>query len=305
MSRIALIGPGAIGGTVAAALASAGAHDLVICARQAFDTLTLTRSNGESGLSSPITVVTSWREIAPTDWVLLCVKAHQTPAAADWLKATLGSGTRLAVLQNGVEHRERVAPFVSEANAVIPVVVQLPAERTAPGRITLYGGATLIVAEGPIGRAFGDLFSGTFVSVLLTDDFMTRQWEKLCLNAASGSLSAITSNPNAVATVPGMRELAKRLVEECLQVGRAEGAELTDGFADSLVDGFMARPNNRGNSMYYDRRAGRMLEYDARNAVIARLGRKHAIPTPITDTLVPILRALCPPGSEHPELNQR
>jgi 2-dehydropantoate 2-reductase len=54
----------------------------------------------------------------------------------------------------------------------------------------------------------------------------------------------------------------------------------------------MMLPNNRGNSMYYDRRDGKELEYDARNGVIQRLGRKHGIPTPISDVIVPLLRAV-------------
>jgi 2-dehydropantoate 2-reductase len=294
MAHIVLIGPGAIGGTVGAAIAGNGRDRLTICARQEFDTLTLTRSTGEQVASHRVSVVTSPEKIDGADWVLLAVKAHQTPDAASWLKVALGPDTRLAVLQNGVEHRDRVAPFVRHGSVVIPVVVQLPAERTAPGKIKTYGGATLTVADDERGRAFAGLFESTLVKVALTDDFMTRQWEKLCLNAASGSLSTITANPDAISTIPGMRDLALRIVEECMAVGRAEGARFANDFARSLVDGFMSRPGNRGNSMYYDRMAGQMLEYDARNSVISRLGRKHGIATPISDTLVPILRALCP-----------
>jgi 2-dehydropantoate 2-reductase len=44
--------------------------------------------------------------------------------------------------------------------------------------------------------------------------------------------------------------------------------------------------------MYYDRLDGKELEFDARNAVIQRLGRKHGLATPISDTIVPLLRAV-------------
>jgi len=295
MAHIVLIGPGAIGGTIGAAIAGNGRDRLTICARQDFDTLTVTRATGEPVASHKVVVVTSPSKLDNAHWVLLAVKAHQTPDAAEWMKAALGPHTRLAVLQNGVEHRARVAPFVGAGNSVVPVVVQLPAERVAPGRIKTYGAVSLTVAGDDAGNAFAGLFEGTFVKVALTDDFMTRQWEKLCLNAASGSLSTIAANPDAISTIPGMRDLALRIVEECIAVGTAEGARFDKNYARSLVDGFMSRPGNRGNSMYYDRMAGRMLEYDARNAVISRLGRKHGIATPISDTLVPILRALCPP----------
>jgi 2-dehydropantoate 2-reductase len=295
MSRIALIGPGAIGGTVCAALVAAG-HDVEVCAHQAFASLTLTKPNGEVFSRVPVSVVTEPTAARTADWVLACVKAHQTPTAEPWLRQTVRPGTKVAVLQNGVEHRDRIAPFLPPGAEIVPIVVQLPAQRTAPGEITTYGGAQLIVADGDAGRDFVALFSGTFVKVQATDDFMTRQWEKLCLNASSGSISTLTLNPDAIATVPGLKELAKQIIAECIAVGRAEGAKLSADYADTLVEGYMSRTGNRGNSMYYDRLAGRMLEYDARNAVVVRLGRKHGIPTPVSAALVPLLRALCPPS---------
>jgi 2-dehydropantoate 2-reductase len=290
--RIILIGPGAIGGTVAGGLLASGKHHLTICANQKFDTLTLKRGDGSGSRSYPAHVVTSPGDVGHADWVLLAVKSHQTESAAKWLKAVVGADTKLAVLQNGVEHRERVAPFIPSSTTVLPIVVQLPAQRTGPGEITTYGGAVLIAEDSAAGRAFASLFADTSVKVNLSDDFMTRQWEKLCLNAASGSISTLTLNPDAIGTTPGLRELALALVEECMAVGRAEGARFAENYATQLVDGFMMRTGNRGNSMYYDRRDGNVLEFDARNTVIQRLGRRHGLATPISDTIVPLLRAV-------------
>jgi 2-dehydropantoate 2-reductase len=50
-------------------------------------------------------------------------------------------------------------------------------------------------------------------------------------------------------------------------------------------------PADAGTSMLVDREAGRALEWDARNGVVARLGAQHGIPTPISDVLVPLLAA--------------
>jgi 2-dehydropantoate 2-reductase len=291
MTRVALIGPGAIGGTVAAGVLEAG-HNLTICANQHFDTLTVTRSDTKEARSFPARVATDPAEIAPAEWVLLAVKSHQAQSAASWLKAAVGPHTKLAILQNGVEHKERVRGLVPASAPLLPIVVQLPAERTAPGRITTFGQALLIAADNDIGRDFAGLFANTSVRVQLSDDFLTRQWEKLCLNAASGSLTTLTMDPDAIARVPGLRDLAKRIADECVAVGRAEGAKFDDSFADNLANMLAARRGNRGNSMYYDRRDGKLLEYDARNAVIARLGAKHGIATPLSDALVPLLRAV-------------
>ncbi len=288
--NITLIGPGAIGGTVAAAVAQRGRDALTICANSKFETLTLTRSDTKEAQASAVTVVTSPGEARHADWVLLAVKSHQTDGAADWLRATVGPNTRLAILQNGVEHRARVAPYVSAATPIVPVVVQLPAQRTAPGEITTYGPALLIVGDDAPSREFAALFDGTIVKVQCDADFRTREWEKLCLNAMSGSLTTLTMDPDCIGTVPGMRDLARRIAEECVAVGRAEGATFDDAYAGNLANMMAARRGNRGNSMYYDRRDGKELEWDARNGVIARLGKKHGIATPVSDVIVTLLR---------------
>jgi 2-dehydropantoate 2-reductase len=289
MARIALIGPGAIGGTVGYALAEKG-HDLVICANTKFAELALTRADTKVRRALAVEVVASPDAARPADWVLLCVKSHQTASAAGWLKATIGPHTKVAVLQNGVEHRETVARYVGSGNAIVPVVVMLPAERTAPGEITTFGGAALTVPDDAAGKEFCALFDGTFVKVAPDADFVSRAWEKLCMNACSGSLCAIMNHPAAIAAYPDMRPLAEAIVEETMMVGRAEGARFADGFAGQIV-GLFVRPG-RGNSMYYDRRDGKPLEWDARNGVVQRLGAQRGIATPVADVIVPLLKAL-------------
>jgi 2-dehydropantoate 2-reductase len=293
MTRIALIGPGAIGGTVGFVLAEKG-YDLVVCANQKFDTLAITRVGTGERHAVPVKVLTAPADAAPADWVLVAVKSHQTPAVAGWLKALVGPGTKVAMLQNGVEHRERGAPYVPAGTVIVPVVVALPAERTAPGEIEMHGGAALTVPDDDAGRAFVALFDGTFVKANTDPDFTTRVWEKLCLNCAGGALSALTLRPDALASSPEMTALGVRYMEETMAVGRAEGAKFAPDFLDRLLALQSSNRVSRGNSMYYDRRDGKPMEWDARNAVVQRFGRKHGIATPISDTIVPLLKILSP-----------
>jgi 2-dehydropantoate 2-reductase len=290
MTSIVLIGPGAIGGTVGYPLA--GKYDLVIAANQKFETLALTRANSGERQAVPVKVVTSPSELTPADWVLVAVKSHQTPSIAGWLAAVVGPKTRVAMLQNGVEHKARLKGRVPDGTVILPVVVMLPAERTSPGEITTFGPSMLTVPDDEDGRAFAALFDGSFVKVETDADFKTREWEKLCMNCAGGALSALTLKPAALASSPEMTALGLKLIEEAMTVGRAEGAKFADGFAQQLI-AMQTRPGfARGNSMYYDRRDGKPLEWDARNGVVQRLGKKHGIATPVADVIVPLLKAL-------------
>lgn len=292
--RIAVIGPGAIGGTVAFALS--GKHDVVICANQPFNELAITRVQSKERQAIPAKVLTSPSDAKPVDWVLVCVKSHQTPATAGWLKALAGKTTKVAVLQNGVEHREHVAPLLPIGTTIVPVVVALPAERVAPGEIEMHGGAQLTVPDDDAAHEFVGLFDGTFVKASTDRDFKTRVWEKLCLNCSGGALSALTLRPDALASTPEMTALGVRFIQETMAVGAAEGAKFADGFVEQVIALQASHRVQRGNSMFYDRRDGRPLEWDARNGVVQRLGRKHGIPTPISDVIVPILKSLSPPA---------
>lgn len=292
--KVAIIGPGAIGGTVAFALS--GRHDVIICAHQTFETLAIIQAQTKERQTVPAKVLTSPSDAKPVDWVLVCVKAHQTPATVGWMKALVGKNTRVAVLQNGVEHREHVSPLVPLGTVIVPTVVALPAERIGPGEIEMHGGAQLTVPDDDLSHEFVGLFDGTFVKASTDRDFKTRVWEKLCLNCAGGALSALTLRPDALASTPEMTALGVRFIQETMAVGTAEGAKFADGFVEQLVAMQSSHRVTRGNSMYYDRRDGRPLEWDARNGVVQRLGRKHGIPTPISDVIVPILKSLSPPA---------
>jgi 2-dehydropantoate 2-reductase len=288
VSRIACVGVGAIGGAVAAPLASSGLHDVVLCVREPFERLVVTAPGRR--LETQARCETDPARVTPADWVLLATKAHDVPGAAKWLASLCDSRTVIAVLQNGVEHRERLVPFAGAAE-VLPVVVELPAKRTAPGRIEMRGGGRLTVPAGPAGEAFAALLAGSGLVLEVTRDFATVAWKKLCLNAASGALTALTGRTVEVLREPGMAELARGVMLECLAVGRAEGARVPDAVADQTLERLLATPAGSGNSMYYDRMARKPLELDARNGVIVRLGAKHGIATPLNAALCALLAA--------------
>ena len=125
MTGVAVIGPGAIGATSAAAAELAG-HAVALCGRQPGPTPVVELPDGqEYALAGPVQADPAAAEHAP--WVLLAVKTHQTAGAAHWLARLCGAGTVIAVLQNGVEHEARVAPRAGPAT-VLPAIVWCPAE---------------------------------------------------------------------------------------------------------------------------------------------------------------------------------
>lgn len=286
MTKIAVIGPGAVGSTIAAWLMQDASNTVVVAARNGLTNIEV--QTPERLLSVNPRVITNVNEASPADWVLVTTKAYDSKVASAWFKGLCAPHTIVAVLQNGVEHVERFETFLSRER-ILPVMVDVPAERTAPGRVSQRRNGRLIVPEGTTGARFMNLFSHTPIAVSQSSDIKSELWRKLCLNAA-GALSAILLKPAVIAGHEGVAKIMRIIVRECIAVGRAEGAMLDDSLAEAIVAGYRSTPDSI-NSIHADRLAGRQMEIDARNGIIVRLGRKHGIPTPINEMVVALLEA--------------
>jgi 2-dehydropantoate 2-reductase len=288
MAKIAIVGVGAVGGVIAGWLARRGGHELTLCARRSLGAVSVELTTGTVPL--PAAVLTEPAPGRPVDWVLVTTKAYDAAGAAAWFSSLVGPHTMVAILQNGVEHRERFAPYIS-AEQILPVMVDCPAERPEPGRIIQRGPGRMAVPAGAEGTRFVELFSGTALEVTTAADFKSAIWRKLCLNSA-GVISALLLKPAGVMRDDNIGILARELVRECMAVGRAEGAVLEDSLVETVLESYRKAPPDSMNSLHADRAAGRPMEIDARNGAIVRFGRKHSIATPCNQTAAILLAAM-------------
>ena len=260
---------------------------LAVAARTPFDSIEVQTPQGV--IHAQPRVFTDVRQVKPVDWVLVTTKTYDSDGAASWFKTACGPHTRVAVIQNGVEHVQRFEKHIDRAR-IVPVMIDLPVDRTSPGRTIQRGPAVIVVPSGKNGADFVQLFAHTNFNATQTDDFTTAVWRKLCLNCA-GAVSAVLLKPAGIAHHDGVAELMRNLVRECVAVGRAEGATLADSLPDEILAGARRAPRDASNSILADRRAGRPMEYDARNGVIVRLGAKHGIAAPMNALMVSLLEA--------------
>jgi 2-dehydropantoate 2-reductase len=288
MAHIAIIGVGAIGGVVAAQLAKA--HRITLCTRQPMEQLTVTTPEGEVVLRLENFIDPAMASAA--DWVLVATKAYDSTSAAAWLPSLRRIDTPVAILQNGVEQQERWSAYVDPA-LIIPVIVDVPAERRGNGIIQQRGAMLMQVDHTALGGRFAELFQGSKAEVRLTDDWLTAAWRKLCLNAA-GAVCALVRKPAGVLQDEALGQVVLDIVAECVAVGNAEGAQLDAGVGQQMLNRFRAQPPDSVNSILGDRMAGRPMEFDARNGVIVRKGRQHGIPTPVNQMVVALLGAMGP-----------
>jgi len=288
---IAVVGPGGIGGALALALRAAGRHEVVACARRPIGRLVLERDGIEQEL--PLRVATRPDEVGRTDWVMLCTKAHHTADAAPWLARLCGPGTRVAVLQNGIDHAARIAPHAGGA-AVVPVIVYYNGERIGPDRVRLrqVSSHDLVVANEPDGQDFAAVVEGSGLRVLCADDFRTRAWRKLLLNVMVNPVTALTLQRQSVTQRPDVHALCLDILAEALAVARADGARLADDEPARIMAALAAAPPGLGTSMYFDRLAGQTLEIEALTGALVAAADRHGLPVPINRALLVLCRAV-------------
>jgi 2-dehydropantoate 2-reductase len=288
---VAVVGLGGIGGGAAGNLAAAGLHDVIVCMRRHIGRFTLDRPSGVVEL--PLAVLTKPEQARPADWVLLCTKAHQTTATAPWLQRLCTPATRVAVLQNGIDHVGRVAPHAGGAT-VVPVLVYYNGERLAPDRVRVRRASAhdVVVADDEAGRAFAQLLDGTELRALLSDEFATLAWRKLLINAVANPITALTLQRQAVLRRPDVEELCRAILEEAVAVARADGVRLAADEVARTLATLRTFSDEFGTSMYFDRLAGRSLEVEALTGAIVAVAERRGVAAPLNRALLALLRAI-------------
>lgn len=295
MPSVAIIGPGAIGGTLAAWIAQDPAFSVILCARSPLADLRVETPDGV--LAASPAVLTRPEEAQPVDWVLVTTKTYDADATKPWLDRLVGADTRVAIVQNGVEHVRLFAHLVP-VEKLVPVMINLPATRTAPGRMRQDGKGVIAVPEGRNGADLVALFAHTGIAARTHEDFVSQLWIKLCGNC-SAIVPALTLRATGAAWNADLETIISGLVEECAAVGRAEGATIGQEVIESTIARARATPEGSvAGSIHADRLAGHPMEIDARNGVIVRLGRKHGIATPMNFMLTTLLDASASPWVE-------
>jgi len=287
-TSIALIGPGAIGATVAAYLHAAG-HPVLLCGHTARESIEV-RPDDQDPILLPGPVYTDPGDVdGPIDVVFVAVKDTQNEQAGAWLARLCDAHTVVCALQNGVEQLDRVGRFCP-SSTVVPAAVWISSEIQPDGWVRVRNQPRLVLPDTEAAATLAELLRGAGVTVELDPDFSTAAWRKLLVNSVVGFM-VLTGRRSGIFRRDDVAALGRRYLAECLAVARAEGADLGDEVIDEIVDMLAQSPPDITTSMLTDREAGKPLEWDIRNGVILRKAAAHRLATPISEVVVPLLAA--------------
>ncbi len=300
MAKIAIMGAGGIGAVYGARLAEAG-HEVAWIARGDHlaalqkDGLKLQSPAGDAHLPG-LAASADPAEIGVSDLVLHTTKMTALAEDPDFVAPLVGDGTAVVCLQNGVDAPEMLAEALGEAH-VLGGLAYISAHIIAPGVIEQVGTFTKIEfgaptdAARPLEAKVEEWLTVPGVETTLVPDIRLALWRKFCMLASGAAvMSAARTTYGALRDDPEGKQLFMDAVAESAAVGRAEGMALPDDYVEwamGVVDGF---PPEMTASMRVDLERGKPMELPWFSGTIARLGRKHGVPTPVHSHLGTVLR---------------
>ncbi|MBT2363949.1 2-dehydropantoate 2-reductase [Streptomyces sp. ISL-10] len=286
--NVAVLGPGGVGGLLAALMARAG-HRVTCLAGE--ETVQALRSDGIQVSSTQfgefaaeVDADTVLRQ--PVDLCLVTVKQTALQVALDRVPSgALGDGLVVPLL-NGIEHpaslRERYRPEL-----VAPGVIRVESSRRAPGRI-VHGSpfVEIDLASSTTDRgrleALALVLTEAGVTTRVRDDESGALWAKLAFLAPFALLTTRYGAPIGRIRTEYRHELLA-LVEEVAAVSRACGAPTDTAASVRLYDAF---PAEAKSSMQRDAEDGRPLETDAIGGAVLRAAERHAVAVPLAANLL-------------------
>lgn len=286
--KIAVLGPGGVGGLVAGALDCAGTP-VVVVARKSTAELIAERGLEVSSmrlgdfLAHPRAVS---RLQEPVDALVVATKATGLREALE--RIAIQPGLVLPLL-NGLDHlaplRERFG-----AQTVVAGTIRVEADRPRAGAVVHTSPFLRIdmASEHPEARpgmeALAARLKDAGIPARVEESEPQVMWGKLVrLNALACTTSAFDKLLGEILSTPELRGELVGAIEEGCAVAEAEGARIDA--ADPLGE-LTAAHATLGSSMQRDIAAGRPPELDAIPGAVLRAAARHGVPCPTIERLV-------------------
>jgi 2-dehydropantoate 2-reductase len=318
--KFAIVGAGAIGTYLGAALARGGT-EVVLIARG--DHLLAMQQRGVQVLSdrgdfhSWVSATDDLDAIGDADFVFLGLKAYSLPTMAPTIAERMLPGATVIGAQNGIPwwyFQNHGGPFedltlasvdpggvVARAfpkKAVVGCVVYCSTEIQEPGVIRHVEGTRFTIGEpdGALSERcskIAEAVSGGGLKCQVSDHLREHIWLKLVGNASFNPLSTITgATMHELAEVSEIQELLRTMMLEAASVAAALGIELPVSIEHRLERAFAV--GDHKTSMLQDFESGKPLEYECMTGAIVELAELLKISVPSLSAVHACIKFLDP-----------
>ncbi|MEM7210804.1 MAG: 2-dehydropantoate 2-reductase [Pseudomonadota bacterium] len=301
MSRVVIIGSGAMGSIYGVLMADAG-HEVEIVdideAHVAAINSNGLRVEGKSGdrtIRIPASMAID--DVAPADHVIIATKYDGVADAAQKALNVMRDDTDLVTVQNGLGSAEIVAGIVGGDRLSMGVVGGFQANLQGPGH-SFHNGMEMVrfgsysdYDPARLNR-IAEIWRSAGFDAKVFEDIHRMVWDKLLINCAVNGPCAITNlRVGPLLADPHGREISHGCILEAFAVAKAKGITLSIEDPIEYLSGYAERMPNGFPSTAQDHVARKKGEIDAINGAIVREGVPLGVQTPMNQFVRTLIKA--------------
>ena len=312
LTKIAVIGTGAMGSLFAGRLSSNAAVTIVGSWKKqlsAIEETGLVLTDMEGNQTNHVLAVGEYDSVeGPFQYAIILVKGWQTVRAAETARKILAIDGLAVTLQNGLGHYEVLADLVGGSHTAYGVTSD-GAMIASPGRIQHTGiGVTHLgtkpATEKRLVKMAGLLRRSGF-ETQLTTDLNGLVWGKLTINSGINPLTALLQVPNGfLSTDEVARSMMCRAAEETAALAKVQGIRLPyTNASNRIVDVASATAANR-SSMAQDIARGAPTEIESINGMVVQIGAEFDLEVAVNRALYQLVRNQIATGNWRSEIGK-
>lgn len=290
--KVLILGAGALGGYFGGKLQKSGVSvDFLVRAKRAAQLaesgLTVREAGGVFKL--PVKAVTVGQFSGTYDVVLLTCKSYDLASAMNDIAPTIGSGTVIVPLLNGVAHIEALSQRFG-ADKVLGGATLVFASLTANGEVergavpidgTFIG--ELSGARTPRAEAIVATFNGAGVTTMLSENILAFMWRKFFGFGANAILTTLVhARAGEIAQAPAGAAYVTNVIEELTGICAKEGFPVAPEDPATIGKMFSQAGSLYAPSIFRDMEGGRPTEAEHTIGDLVQRADRLGLPAPLS-----------------------
>ena len=301
--RIAIIGVGATGGVLAAALLSKDPEIVLVDPRPGLGEKFRKQGFNITGALSyqvPVehfyTRIGDMKEISP-NLFFLSTKTFHLPRVLEELEAVFTSGAKIVSTHNGLGTEDLIAERLG-ADAAFRMSLNYGVSEKGPGRIeTAFFNrpnhlGCVVPENRELGLQLAEVLTGCGLNTQFVDDIKLYVWKKMIMKCTMASICAVTDRTIKDALAfPPTREIAEACFQEALAVAKAEGYDPGEDYLLQAM-AYLEKVGVHKDSMCQDVANKTQTEIDFLGGKVVEYARGKGVPVPFCTAMTNLVKAI-------------
>lgn len=293
ISKVALVGLGAVGAVVASELQTVPGLELFCIVDEARKTRYSADGIFINDRKQNFTLVTP-DEVPPVELVIIATKNLQLDEALAEIKNAVAPDTMILSLLNGIQSEKEIERVYGEVRTLYGFIINITSVHLGSDIICTSNG-TIVFGEKDNTEtarisAVKELFERAGIVYKNPESIQFEMWKKFLINTVFNSLGALCRSPYGGFRYPEMKDLARKIGQEVIRVANAENVPLTEQMLEDDIELTCSYTPTSKCSMLQDMEAGRLTENDFFLGTAMRLGKEHGIATPYCEFLYQLIK---------------